>query len=37
VLVGPATLLGTFGSAWVYLTLLDYGVAQPRIAAAASA
>ena len=37
VLVGPTTLLATFGSAWLYLTLLDYGVAQPRIAAAASA
>ena len=32
VLIGPITLVATFGSAWLYLTLLDYRVALPRIA-----
>ena len=36
-LVGPATVLGTCGSAWLYLALLDYCVSAPRIAASASA
>lgn len=37
VLVGPITVVGACGTAWLYLTLLDYRVALPRIAAGSAA